>query len=41
MELEKQSYIDHKINILSTVKALDIKILEHLRALESADASLG
>lgn len=36
----KVSYSDHKINILSTVKALDIRILEHLRALESADASL-
>jgi ribonuclease HI len=36
----KVSYSDHKINILSTVKALDIRILEHLRALESVDASL-
>jgi hypothetical protein len=36
----KVSYSDHKINILSIVKALDIRILEHLRALESVDASL-
>ena len=36
----EQNISDNKINILSTVKALDIRILEHLHALESVDASL-